>query len=197
MRPGTHSSRWRTLDIVVVAVLAVAFGVIFWGWAAVWAATEPVFAGFPPAQALLYGVWLLPAVLAFLVVRKPGAAVLTEFLAAAISAVLGNKWGMTVLFQGFLQGLGAEIVFAAFFYRVYRLPVAVLAGAAAGIAATVFDLVVWYPTYAWGSFKLPYLVAGTISAAVIAGFGGYFLTRALAQTGVLDRFPSGRDRDLV
>jgi energy-coupling factor transport system permease protein len=36
-----------------------------------------------------------------------------------------------------------------------------------------------------------------LSAAVIAGAGGWALTRALAQTGVLDRFPSGRERAAV
>ena len=26
------TARWRTVDIVVTAVLGVAFGVVFWGW---------------------------------------------------------------------------------------------------------------------------------------------------------------------
>ncbi|MET7671558.1 ECF transporter S component, partial [Micromonospora luteifusca] len=28
----TDTSRWRTIDIVVASVIAVAFGVIFWAW---------------------------------------------------------------------------------------------------------------------------------------------------------------------
>jgi energy-coupling factor transport system substrate-specific component len=35
------------------------------------------------------------------------------------------------------------------------------------------------------------------SGLVIAGLGSWLLTRALAQTGVLDQFPSGRERVAV
>ena len=61
------SNRWRTIDIVVASVIAVAFGVIFWAWGTVWSITEGAFAFFPPAQTLIYGVWLVPAVLAGLI----------------------------------------------------------------------------------------------------------------------------------
>ena len=44
-------SRWRTVDIVVTAVLGVAFGVLFWAWNLLWAATGTAFGAFPPAQA--------------------------------------------------------------------------------------------------------------------------------------------------
>jgi hypothetical protein len=99
--------RWRTIDIVIAAVIAVAFGVIFWAWNIVWSATEGAFAFFPPAQTLLYGVWLMPAVLGGLIIRKPGAALFTEAVAATISALLGAAWGATVIPQGLVQGLGA------------------------------------------------------------------------------------------
>jgi energy-coupling factor transport system substrate-specific component len=45
--------------------------------------------------------------------------------------------------------------------------------------------------------RIPYVAITVASALVIAGIGGYLLTRALAETGVLDRFPSGRDRAAV
>ncbi|MBA3489459.1 MAG: hypothetical protein H0T78_07925, partial [Longispora sp.] len=63
--------------------------------------------------------------------------------------------------------------------------------------ATLFDAFVWYPTLSWVAFKLPYIVIGTLSSLFIAGVGSYSLSRGLARTGVLDRFPSGRDRELV
>jgi energy-coupling factor transport system substrate-specific component len=109
--------RWRTIDIVIAAVIAVAFGVIFWAWNIVWSATEGAFAFFPPAQTLLYGVWLMPAVLGGLIIRKPGAALFTEAVAATISALLGAAWGATVIPQGLVQGLGAELAFAILLYR--------------------------------------------------------------------------------
>ena len=113
MDSSAASRRWRTIDIVTVAVLAVVSGVVFWAWNLVWTATGPAFAAFPPAQALLYGVWLVPGVLGMLVVRRPGAALATAFLAAAVSWLLGAWWGLSVLWYGVLQGLAPELVFAA------------------------------------------------------------------------------------
>ena len=68
-------TRWRTRDIVVAAVIGVAFGVAFWAWGLAYAAADPVFAFAPPLKDLMYGVWLIPAVLAPYIIRKPGAAV--------------------------------------------------------------------------------------------------------------------------
>jgi energy-coupling factor transport system substrate-specific component len=189
------TNRWRTIDIVVASVIAVAFGVIFWAWGLLW--NGPADAIPMPARAAIYGVWLVPAVVGGLVIRKPGAALYTEGLAALVSVALGTAWGWTLVLQGPVQGLAAELAFALFAYRVFRLPVAVLAGTLAGLAAGIYDAVVWYQDFAWLTFRLPSIAVTTLSSLVIAGVGGWALTRALAQTGVLDRFPAGRERVTV
>lgn len=191
-----NSYRWRTVDIVVASTIAVAFGVIFWAWTLLYTAVTPAFAFFPPAQTVLYGVWLMPAVLGPWIIRKPGAAVFCETIAAIVSALLGSVWG-TVVWQGLLEGVAAEIVFLAVLYRVWRLPVAVLAAAAAGLAAAISDQIAYYPGMSFASFRLPYIAITLASSIIIAGFGTPALTKALAATGVLDRFPSGRARELV
>ncbi|MFE9872073.1 ECF transporter S component [Micromonospora sp. NPDC005686] len=193
----TDSNRWRTVDIVVASVIAVAFGVVFWAWGLLWSATDAAFAFFPPAQAVLYGVWLIPAVLAGLIIRKPGAALYCETVAAIVSALLGSQWAGIVILQGLMQGIGAELAFAAFRYRSFRLPVAVLAGALTGLGAATFDFVYWNKAYDFASYRLPYALITIVSATIVAGLGAHVLTRALANTGVLDRFPAGRDRALV
>ncbi|MEU4637219.1 ECF transporter S component [Micromonospora chalcea] len=191
------SNRWRTVDIVVASVIAVTFGVVFWAWGLLWSATDAAFAFFPPAQAVLYGVWLIPAVLAGLIIRKPGAALYCETVAAIISALLGSQWASIVILQGLMQGIGAELAFAAFRYRSFKLPVAVLAGALTGLGAAIFDFVYWNKAYDFASYRLPYALITIVSATIVAGLGAHVLTRALANTGVLDRFPAGRDRALV
>ena len=189
--------RWRTIDIVIASVIAVAFGVIFWAWNLVWGATEGAFAFFPPAQTLLYGVWLIPAVLGGLIIRKPGAGLFTEAVAATISALLGAAWGASVIPQGLVQGLGAEIAFALLLYRSWRMPAALLAGFATGVSAAVFDFVIWNGAYALWDYRIPYALLTIVSSTVIAGAGSWALVRALAPTGVLDRFGVGRERALV
>ncbi len=184
---------WRVVDIVVAAVVAVACGVIFFAWGAVYEPiTTPLQLLLPGSQALLYGVWLLAGPLTALIVRRPGAALFGELVAASVSALLGASWGLLTLESGLVQGLAAELVFLAFRYRVWALPVALLAGAAAGLAMGLNDLVLYYPGLDDG-FKAAYLVAGAVGGALIAGAGAWLLTRALAATGVLDRFASGRE----
>ncbi|MCH7229810.1 ECF transporter S component [Glycomyces sp. L485] len=190
----TSTARWRTLDIVTCAVIAVAFGIVFWAWNFLWAALEAPFSFYPPLRAVIYGVWLIPAVLAPLIVRRPGAAVFTEGLAAVISAFLGSFWGIMVVYQGLVQGLGGELAFASGRYRRFGTGTAMLAGAMATFAATVFDAFAWYPHADWLTFRLPFIAIATVSGAIIAGLGSKALVGAMQPTGVLDRFPAGRER---
>ncbi len=190
---GRGTSRWRTVDIVVTAVLGVAFGVVFWAWGLLWAALDAPFTAFPPGQAVMYGVWLLPAVLAPLIVRKAGAGLFAEFIAAVVSALLGSAWGTLVLLQGLVQGVGGEAGFAAFRYRRWGWPQALLAALGAGVAAALFDLVNYYADWA-GTWQLTYVVLVAVSTMVIAGAGGMWLRRSLGATGALSAFPAGRTR---
>ena len=189
----TPSVRWRVVDIVVAAVIAVACGVIFFAWNQLYEpVTTPLGVLLPGSQSLLYGIWLLAGPLAAFVVRKPGAALFAELVAATLSALLGAAWGPLTLEAGLVQGLAAELVFLAFRYRVWTLPVMLLAGATAGLAMGFNDLIIFYPAYA-DAFKVVYVAGGTIGGALIAGLGAWLLVRALAATGVLHRFAVGRD----
>ena len=185
--------RWRVVDIVVASVIAVACSVVFllWnvGYEAPSALLKPLL---PGLQGLLAGPWLVAGVLGGLIIRKPGAALYTELVAAVISALVGNQWGPLTIVSGIVQGLGAEIVFLIFAYAVWRLPVAILAGAGAGLACGINDRILWYAG-ADTTFTIVYIVCTTISGAVIAGAGSWFVARGLAATGALNRFASGRE----
>ena len=189
-------ARWRTVDIVVAAVVAVAFGVVFAAWNTLWGATSGAFAAFPPAQAFMYGMWLVPGVLGGLLIRKPGAAVFTELVAAIVSVFLGAPSPLFIALYGLLQGLGAEAVFAAFRYRRWGLPVALAAGAGAGLVPAILDNVLYNAAWA-PAWMLVYAVLVIASSTVMAGLGGLALVRALARTGVLAPFASGREQPVA
>ena len=105
--------RWRVVDIVVASVLAVAAGLVFVLWnIASNPLGAPLGALLPGLQALLGGGWLFAGVLTALVIRKPGAALYGELVAATVSALVGNQWGVLTLESGLVQGLAAELVFA-------------------------------------------------------------------------------------
>src|SRR5574342_122642 len=148
----TPVRRWRTVDIVVASVVGAAFGVVFWAWGLLW--NGPANAIPLPGRAFMYGVWLVPAVLGGLVIRKPGAALYTETVATLVSVALGTAWGWTLVIQGPLQGLAAALA-----YRAFGVGVACLAGALSGLVAGLYDIVVWYPApdYATATMRIPYV----------------------------------------
>jgi energy-coupling factor transport system substrate-specific component len=182
---STPDLRWRTRDIVVAAVIGVAFGVVFVVAGGPWAALS----GLGPFQNVFYAIWLLPAIVAPLVIRKPGAAFFAELVAAGLSAALGSTWGVDTLASGIMQGAAAEAVFALTRYRSYSFPVLAVAGLASAAAAFVHDVYFWYAGYATDVLAFT-AVWMAVSALVILPIATIALVRALRGTGVLDGFPT-------
>lgn len=187
----TPSLRWRVVDIVVASVVAVACAVIFLAWIPLSGGPSILLKPLlPGVQGLLNGPWLIAGPLAGLIVRKPGAALYAEFVAAALELLVLPAYGASVLLSGLVQGLGAELVFALFLYRSFGPLVALLSGAVAGLAETFLDIPVWYPGTT-GAFWIVYGTTTILSGAVI-GLICSPIVRAIAKTGALDRFASGR-----
>ncbi|MEO5704487.1 MAG: ECF transporter S component [Candidatus Limnocylindrales bacterium] len=182
--PG-RSTAWRTRDILVTAVIGVVFGVVFFAWNQVYAA----FGFLQPSilQDWVYGMWLVPAVLAPLIVRKPGAALFAEIVAASVSALLGSQWGPDTLLSGFIQGAAAELVFFATGYRRWSIAVLAVAALASAVGAWAHD---WWLYYADVSVELQAfrLVIMGASAIAFAAFGSVALVRSLRKAGVLEGF---------
>ncbi|GAA4171415.1 ECF transporter S component [Gryllotalpicola koreensis] len=188
-----RSLKWRPVDIVVAAVLAVAAGIVFWVWdLASNPVGAPIEAALPGLQGIINGPWLFAGVLVGLVVRKPGAALFGELVAASVSALLGTVWGPLTLVSGLVQGLGVEAVFAILLYRRWGLGATLLGGLGAGVGESILDLTVWYPG-AKPLFAVLYASSTIVSGIVVAGLGSWLLVKALAKTGALSRFASGRE----
>lgn len=182
--PG-RSAAWRTRDILVTAVIGVVFGVVFFAWNQVYAA----FGFLQPSilQDWVYGMWLVPAVLAPLIVRKPGAALFAEIAAASVSALLGSQWGPDTLLSGFIQGAAAELVFAVTGYRRWSIGVLAVAALASAVGAWAHD---WWLYYADVSMELQVarLAIMGASAVAFAAFGSVALVRSLRKAGVVEGF---------
>ncbi len=189
---GGELRTWKTRDAVLVANLALAFGLLFLGWAMVWDLVKPLNAILPGIQDLSYGFWFLAGLVAPYIIRKPGAAVVAETIAALAEWLAGSQWGFTLLISGLIQGGMAEIVFAAYGYQRYELDTLMLAGAASGVGSLVVDYFFWY------SDKTPLvltimLIARLISGAVLGGWLAKVISDGLVRSGALGNFPVARE----
>jgi energy-coupling factor transport system substrate-specific component len=174
---------WTLREILIVAVLGAVFGVLYLAWVQVWLIAQAIFG--PVTMDVVMGFWFIVSIVAAAIIRKPGAALLSEFLAALVQVLLGSPAGLLLLVTGLVQGAGAEAVFAATRWRNYRLPVLM----AAGVGAAVFSFVYTWIRFDYGALAPGLLVAmfalRCLSGALLGGLAGHLITQALYRTGVL------------
>jgi energy-coupling factor transport system substrate-specific component len=184
---------WRTRDIMMVATIGVIFGILFIFWNMLWDALKPLFLFFPPARHLIYGFWLIPAVLAIYIVRKPGVGLISELIAAIVSALIGAKWGIDTIVSGLVQGIGAEIIFGIAFWKNFKILILMLAGAASAITVWIHDWILWYAGMEPHllAFQLVFII---ISGIFLTGLGSKYIGDALKATGVLSGFPIAKEK---
>ncbi|WP_243388311.1 ECF transporter S component [Bacillus kexueae] len=186
----------KLVDILTTVVIAIVFGIVYKLWGPFYYFVKPF--GLHIDQ-LIYGMWFIAATVAFLIIRKPGIALLAEVAAASGEFITGSEWGLEVLIYGFIQGLLAEAVFAAFRYKRFDLVVVSLAAIGSTVGSLIMDfykgyideLAVWNLTL--------FIGARFIGAIIISGFFAYYLVKALESTGVtqLVRPASQEDYDAL
>ena len=192
---NAHSNKWRVVDIVVASIIAVASGVIFWGWDIVCVAPLTVLEAVTPGfEGLVNGFWLFGGPLAAIIVRKPGAAIYVNLVGSAAEMLLGNQFSVGFVFAAAaLQGLFAEIPFMVTRYRVYNLPISMVSGALVALEYGVYLMLFRYQGVAFLSARgIVHMVSELVGGVLIAGVMSWYLYRAIALTGALDRFASGR-----
>ena len=184
--------RWRVVDIAVASVIGVASSLVF--WAADFLPFDGLQALVPGLGGLINGLWLCAGPLAAVIIRKPGAAVYAELLAAFCESLLGDFWGvLKTILPGLVQGLFAELAFLLVGYGVWNLWTTLLSGALAGVGCWLYSFVGDLQAISLtGAYGLSYLTTTVISGIVFAGALVWRLCLAIARTGVLDRFESGR-----
>lgn len=187
--------RWRVVDIAVASVIGVASAFIYWAIAVITQGPWEVLNGIIPGFAgIMNGLWLFAGPLAAIIVRKPGAALYAEIVAGVLEALMGNMWGGVETFaMALVQGLGAEIAFLIVAYRRWNLPVAMFSGALSGVACWAYTFFTHMQAInIAGPYGLTYFITTVLSGALIAGLAMWYLYVAIAHTGALDNFASGR-----
>lgn len=99
----------------MIAIVSVLFGVVFLGATYAGGFLSGLLTpagltslGYEP----FYGIYFMAAAFAAYVIRKPGAGIIAEMLAAIIECLLGNYFGPIIILSGLVQGIGFELVIA-------------------------------------------------------------------------------------
>lgn len=196
-KPENRRWRWTAADIAVGAALGVACGLVFWGFSFAYAWLSPLIGGILPGLAsVLHPLWYFSGTLAVIILRKPGAAIYVNLVGSAAEMLLGNQFSVGFVFaSAAMQGLFAEIPFMVTRYRVYNLPISVVSGALVALEYGVYLMLFRYQGVAFLSARgIVHMVSELVGGVLIAGVMSWYLYRAIAATGALDRFASGRAR---
>lgn len=185
---------WKLKEVVLVSVLSVVFAVVY----LLFVHIGNLWAGLigPIAYEWIFGIWFIVSIISAYIIRKPGAAFISEVMAATIEMLIGNAIGPRIILVGIVQGLGAEAVFAMTGYRRYELWVLMLAGFGSAVTSFVY-------TYFMSGFAMlePGYVATmfglrAVSGMVIAGIGGKLLSDLLLKTGSLRGYAIARSGNI-
>jgi energy-coupling factor transport system substrate-specific component len=148
----------------------------------------------PMLVAILAGLYFLGSLMVMLIVRRPGACLLTRVI-IALASIPFTPWGWSNLMMAVAFGLACEIPFALTRYRTYSLLVSCLGGAVAGLLS-------YAGMAAFGMFGVvPLLqiitaIGFVVSGVVLGGGLAQVLVNAIAKTGVLNSFAVGPARAL-
>ena len=174
---------WKLKEVVLMSLFSVVFGIIY----LLFLHAGNIWAGFigPIAYEWIFGIWFIVSIICMYIIRKPGAAVISETIAAAVEVLLGNAVGPRLILAGVIQGLGAEAAFAATGYKKFNIWVLMLAGVGASIFSFVYGYFMGGFTVFSTGYVLLMLGLRILSGALIAGVGGKAVVDGLLATGAL------------
>lgn len=187
--PKDH--KWSLKEIIVMSALGVAFAPLYMAWIQVWAIASGLLG--PIGLDLVMGFWFVVSIVCAHIFRKPGAALISEWIAAVVQIPLGSPSGAWLILTGLIQGLGAEVPFFLTKYKKFNTGTLMLSGMGASIASFIYN---WF-RFGYSGLSpvllLTMLVVRLISGAVLAGLLGKGIAEGLAATGVLNSFPLGKE----
>lgn len=178
-------------EILVTVLISVIFAIIYNLW---WLFYNVAQVAGLHLEQLTYGVWFMAAIVCYLIIPKPGIALLAEFAAGAGETIVMGKFDIPTIIYALLQGLACEIVFAIFKYQSRSVMVAMLSGLVTALISFPVDYFYGYLNEVAGWNLILFIVFRAISGIIIAGLLSYLLVKALDQTGVTKVFrPASKD----
>jgi len=184
---------WQLKDVILASLISVLFAVVCFATVhSVIFAITPLVAPFgfgDIAIEFVFGIFFFSAIFSAYIMQKPGVAVIVGTMTGLIQVLMGSAFAGTVVVSAFVQGLGAEVIFALFRYKRWNLLTILLAA----VSMTVFSFVLAWYRGLWVDLDFGFVatrfVIRLISALVISGVVSKFLADRLARAGVLKSYP--------
>lgn len=190
------TSAWKLKDILLIAICAVLFGVIYLGCTyaggILYGALTPVgmaSLGYEP----FYGIYFMAGAFAIYVMRKPGTGVIAELLAAVLECLFGNYFGPIIILSGLVQGIGFELLIAFRGYKKFDRGTMIGASIICSIVTMIYNLIISGYSKIAVPVLLLMLVVRIISAIIFCGILTPMLADALAKAGILKGYAVSGD----
>lgn len=114
------SKRYQLKEVILLALIGIIFGVIYYAgdflYNGLSVVLTPIGLG-PMANDITMGLWCMAGPMAAMILRRPAASFLGEFLGATGEMFLGGQWGAANLISGFVQGIASELGFTLTAYK--------------------------------------------------------------------------------
>ena len=187
---------YKLKDVLMIAVCAVLFGVIFLGATYAGGMLYGLLAPFGLASLgyePFYGIYFLGGAFALYVMRKPGAGIIAEILGAVIETLLGNFFGPIIILSGFVQGFGFELVIALKKYNKFDIVTLIEASVCCSVLTLIYNLII----SGYNKIAVPVLalmlVVRIISAIIFDAFINKSVGDKLARAGVLNGYEISKE----
>lgn len=179
---------WKLKDVLLIAICAVLFGVIYLGCTYAGGLLYGVLTpagmgslGYEP----FYGIYFMAGAFGVYVMRKPGSGIIAELLAAVLECLFGNYFGPIIILSGLVQGLGFELIIALKKYKKFDKVTMVEGAVICSVVTMVYNLIISGYNQIAVPILLLMLAVRVVSAIVFDGFVTPVLADGLAKAGVL------------
>lgn len=172
-------------EIVVIAMISVLMGVVFMAMDSIYQPLQTL-AG-PVGGDIIYGLYLISALLSMYIVRKPGSGLIGSLFTGLVNLLMGSPYGIHIIVASFLQGAGVEAAMALGKYKRYNFFQMSFGAILAMIFVTIRDYYVF--GFALYANLIPIMLIVRVISAIILGAGlTIAIGKGLKATGVLNEF---------
>lgn len=182
------TEKWKLKDVLLIAVSAVLFGVIYLGCTYAGGVLYGILTpagmgslGYEP----FYGIYFMAGAFGVYVMRKPGSGLIAELLAAVLECLYGNYFGPIIILSGLVQGLGFELIIALKRYRRFDRLTMIEGAVLCSVLTMGYNLIISGYNQIAVPVLLIMLAVRIVSAVIFDGLVTPALVSGLVKAGVL------------